>query len=347
MALARELGVTLDALTGALTPRDGTTSTAGVSGIILFLPPAAPASLAVQMQAVAEVFLALENLCGAQKRALLPLYLPFVRDAAGIESVVAQVRHLLGVTHAVVFDYLELFENAGLRVVFAALPEGVHSAAAYDASNANAFLFIAVELTPEKQIFRLAYELGRIYVATQNLYGGGGVVAEPGTLDDEHTARKFAALFLMPAASVCSTVRQVGVTPAGWTYELLLRLKQRFGVSAEAFTIRLEELGLIELPLAVRFKAQIRAHYADKGFVEPDGSRRILTPNGRLGDLLLEATNRDALDTRPELATLRLTLQQHGVLAGLAPTSMGRSDAAVPATPAAARRPPRPRKRHP
>ena len=102
-------------------------------------------------------------------------------------------------------------------------------------------------------------------------------------------ARLFAAFLLMPAVAVRQTVGQLGIAPDGWTYELLLRIKHRFGVSAESFCIRLEELGLIETGLAAKFKTRIRAHYAAHDRTEPDGSRRRLNYNGRLGDLLLHA----------------------------------------------------------
>jgi hypothetical protein len=110
-----------------------------------------------------------------------------------------------------------------------------------------------------------------------------------GGLDEVHAARKFAACFLMPAVAVRATVSQLGIGPADWTYELLLRIKHRFGVSAESLAIRLEELDLIAAELAVDFKVQIRDYYAAHDYAEPDGCQRRLNYNGRLGDLLLNA----------------------------------------------------------
>ena len=94
---------------------------------------------------------------------------------------------------------------------------------------------------------------------------------------------------LGPSEAVHATVRQLGIGPNGWTWDLLLRIKHRFGVSAEAFLYRLGELDLIAKEPAESFKARITEHYKATDYGEPDGTRRILTPNGRLGDLLLLA----------------------------------------------------------
>jgi len=235
-------------------------------------------------------FLDLEDLCGAQKCANIPLRHPFTVDDCGIEMLAQQVRTFLGIGHAVIFDYLELFENAGLRVVFCPLPEKVFSVAYYDAINANAFFFINGKMNVERQLFELAKRLGAIYLHT----GGARSPSEhpPGSLDTLRIARKFAAFFLMPESAMRTTVAQIGITPDRWTYELILRLKHRYGVSAESFIIRLEELGLITDPLSKKFKTRIRQEYKKTGHKEPDGSRRVLTPNGRLGDLRLLAEKR-------------------------------------------------------
>jgi Zn-dependent peptidase ImmA (M78 family) len=235
----------------------------------------------------------------------------------GIEDLAMRVRGLLGIGPAVIFDYLELFENAGLRVIFADLPGGVPSAACHDPASENAFLFVSAagRHTAERQLFRLVLELGRVYCHT------GGVRQVEGRrkpLDAEHVAAKFTAFFLMPAEAVHTTVRQVGVTHDGWSWELLLRLKHRFGVSAETFLYRLDELGLIAPRVLADFKARIQAHYAVTGHAEPDGSRRILSPNGRLGDLLLVAASRaDTDDTRREIVAVRAVLRRRGVTAGI------------------------------
>ena len=109
-----------------------------------------------------DAILALEDACGAQKCAAVPLRYPFTLDDRGLEGLAQQVRMFLGVGHAVIFDYLELFENAGLRVVFLSLPGTTGSAAYYDAVNANAFFFVERDLNAERQLFELAKRLGAV-----------------------------------------------------------------------------------------------------------------------------------------------------------------------------------------
>lgn len=262
----------------------------------------------VNVELIIRSFLALEDLCGAQKIAHIPLYVPFSRTVSGVEMWAQQVRQVLGVGPAVVFDYLELLENAGLRIIICPLPERLQSVSFYDARNANAFLLVRQGMNAERQLFELIKRLACIYIHTRSAYGGlPAGEAGPGMLDDIHAARQFAALFLMPASAVRASVAQLGIKPDGWTYELLLRLKHRFGVSAQSFLIRLGELQLIDEKAATGLKGRIEAHYQRTGYGEPDATRRILSPNGRLGDLLSIASRNK--ETAEEALAIGRTLR--------------------------------------
>jgi len=255
---------------------------------------------------IIQSFLALEDLCGAQKRAHIPLYVPFSRTTEGIEMWAQQVRQVLGIGQAVIFDYLELLENAGLRIVFCALPGRIQSVSFYDARNANAFLLVRRGLNGERQLFELIKRLACIYMYTRRVYGQLPS-NEAGALDDKHVARQFAALFLMPSTAVRASVAQLGVKPDGWSYELLLRLKHRFGVSAQAFLMRLGELNLINKKGGEELRGLIEAHYKKTAYGEPDATRRVLSPNGRLGDLLLIALRNP--ETAEEVTAIGKTLK--------------------------------------
>lgn len=318
--LAQELRVSADVLLGTGGGEGYVVQPAGVPGVpggavsaartatLVRFPgePALDPAALERVNAVVDIFLSVEDLCGAQKQANIPLDMPLPRQETGLEGFAARVRQLLGVGAGVIFDYVELLENAGLRVVFLDLPKGVESAAAHDPANRNAFIFISTAMTVERQLFRLAAELGRIY-------GFAGV--QPGPLSAglkaDRAAGKFAAFFLMPAEAVMNTVRQTGVRPDEWSEDLLIRLKHRFGVSAEAFLYRLEELGLIHPARMKALKEAIHAHYCKTGNREPGASKRILTPNGRLGDLLHMAAQRP--DLPAETAHLRKRLAKAGV----------------------------------
>lgn len=265
-------------------------------------------------------FLALEDLCNAQKRASLPLHIPFDPALEGIEELSREVRRLLGVNDAVIFDYLELLENAGLRIVFCNLSESVESLGCYDEPNGNAVIVVSRGMNTERQLFRLIYELGRIYCFTKmkqmepggSTRGGRNIAGKK--LTPHRMARVFAGFFLQPAAAVRATVRQLEVGRSDWTYALLLRLKHRFGVSAETFLYRLKELRLIDGKLAKSLQAELYAEYRKTKSAEPNSTRRLLTPNGRLGDLLLLAEQRAG--GHSELAQIRNRFKKMGVGVG-------------------------------
>jgi transcriptional regulator with XRE-family HTH domain/Zn-dependent peptidase ImmA (M78 family) len=274
----------------------------------------------VNVELIIRSFLALEDLCGAQKIAHIPLYVPFSRTVSGVEMWAQQVRQVLGVGPAVVFDYLELLENAGLRIIICPLPERLQSVSFYDARNANAFLLVRQGMNAERQLFELIKRLACIYIHTRSAYGGlPAGEAGPGMLDDIHAARQFAALFLMPASAVRASVAQLGIKPDGWTYELLLRLKHRFGVSAQSFLIRLGELQLINEKAATGLKGRIEAHYQRTGYGEPDATRRILSPNGRLGDLLsIASRNKETAEEATAIGRTLRGLKLEGLSEGIA-----------------------------
>ena len=241
-----------------------------------------------------EGFQALEDICGAQKRAKIPLIIPFEANQDGMEILSLTVRRYMGIEYSIVFDYFELFENQGFRVVTVPMQKAVDGFSYFDPTNQNAFFFLNAKNNPERQLFQLAFELGNILV-TNALIQGNETLAEnvnpkssnKKPFTTQRAASHFAATFLMPAGAVVDTVRQLGIQKKQWTYELLLRIKHRFGVSTEAFLYRLDELALIHPPLLKILKQKIANHYKKTDFGEPDSSRRLLTPNGRLWDLVL------------------------------------------------------------
>ena len=125
-------------------------------------------------------------------------------------------------------------------------------------------------------------------------------------------AGRFAATFLMPEAAVRTTVSRIGITADVWSWELLLRIKHRFGVSAQSFLYRLHELNLIESRLKDRLDAGINEFYESTGFKEPDSTKRCLTPNSRFFDLLLTAKNFN--DAKEEIIEIKKMVKRLKIL---------------------------------
>ena len=271
-------------------------------------------------QDIIERFQALEDICVAQKHAKIPLFIPFEANYQGMENLSLNVRRYMGVEHGIVFDYFELFENHGFRVITVPMPKDIDGFSYYDPPNQNAFFFINTKKNPEKQLFRLAYELGSILIMTAAIQKNETFVEtsnNPKSSGEKpftahRAARRFAATFLMPSGAVIDTVRQLGIRKKQWSYELLLRIKHRFGVSAEAFLYRLDELDLIDPSLVQPLKAKIHKYYGKTDFGEPDLSRRLLTPNGRLWDLVL--TGKESKEGRKEVVKIERVLKKWKVV---------------------------------
>jgi len=279
-----------------------------------------PSKLKTMAQDIIDAFWTLEDICNAQKQAKIPLLIPFESSRQGMEMLSETVRRYIGIEHGVVFDYFELFENQGFRVIVVPMPKTVDSFSYYDPLCQNAFFFLNSRPNPERQLFRLAYELGKVLILTYAVNRGEQIfitdhrAAFTGTkpLTAHRAARRFAATFLMPADAVSKTVAQLGIQKKHWSYELLLRIKHRFGISAEAFLYRLDELNLIDPALIEPLKEKIHKHYGKTDFGEPDFSRRLLTPNGRLWDLVL--TGKEVDNGREEVVKIEQILNKWKVV---------------------------------
>ena len=277
-------------------------------------------------QSVADKLINLEKLSGAVRSSDFPLTVPFSPTDIGAELLAMRVRRGLGIGCAVVSDSVELLEDAGVRVVFLDLPDGCPTFSGYDRVNRNAFIFVNNRLKkqPELQVFRLAFELGRIYWHTRKLSSAGAEesvvpVADEVVLDEAQFARRFASAFLMPAGALQATVGQLGLTPKAWSWDLLLRLKKRYGVSALNFALRLQALKLSwsdkqkKSPRYYLFKDELEAFAAENGpNAEPGNGRSVLSMNGHICELLLRAEQLVGKDPKP-LNAVKRVLRQSGV----------------------------------
>ena len=261
-------------------------------------------------------FQALEDICAAQKHAKIPLFIPFEANYQGMENLSLNIRRYMGVEHGIVFDYFELFESQGFRVIAVPMPKAIDGFSYYDPPNQNAFFFLNTKKNSERQLFRLAYELGSILIMTAAIqrneilgeHTNAQKASDKKPFTPHRAARRFAATFLMPSDAVIDTVRQLGIRQKQWSYDLLLRIKHRFGVSTEAFLYRLDDLDLIDSSLIEPLKAKIHKHYGKTDFGEPDFSRRLLTPNGRLWDLVL--TGKELKEGRKEAIAIERVLKK-------------------------------------
>jgi Zn-dependent peptidase ImmA (M78 family) len=207
-----------------------------------------------------------EHTAGVTPRALIQLTLPIDPTAQGAGLLARHVRTMLGIGDAVCYDYFELLARHGVRTLELQLPDEVGSLSLYESNINQATIFISsgrasTQNTPERKIYSLVTELANILM--ENARNAGILERAPAAqlLSDEKFNRHFAALFLIPAEAVQETMRQYRLTPERWTYDLMLSVKNRFGVSAQAFCYRLLELGCISEALAADFRTRIEAYY--------------------------------------------------------------------------------------
>ena len=209
----------------------------------------------------------------------LPLSSQVSTSEAGAEQLAYELRAHLDIGSAIVHDTIPLFESYGVRVLDAKLPEQPGSISFYDIKNKNLTVFIAEQFKkkPWRRDFLFLTEIGRSFLFTRHDH-----LPRHETKRSRRFAHHFAATFLQPESAVRNAVYSLNIKPDEWTYELLLRMKERFGVSALFFAIRLKELALITRHKSDEFIKQIKHHYASTNYDEPMAKDRR---PGRVHDL--------------------------------------------------------------
>ena len=201
----------------------------------------------------------------------LPLSSQVSTSEAGAEQLAYALRAHLDIGSAIIHDTIPLFESYGVRVLDAKLPEKPGSISFYDTKNKNFTVFIAEQFKkkPWRRDFLLLTEIGRTFLFTRHDH-----LPRHETARSRRFAHHFAATFLQPESAVRNAVYSLNIKPDEWTYELLLRMKERFGVSAQFFAIRLKELALITRRKSDEFINQIKQYYESHNNNEPMAKER-------------------------------------------------------------------------
>lgn len=197
-----------------------------------------------------------ESEAGVERRLALPLFFP---AAAAFGALLAKTtRTAAGIGPAATVDLRAFAEDRGLRVLETKLPADLDGWSVWDPADGNAFVFLRAAATAERKRFRFAYELGHL---ARFVSGGFRPLRDIGA--SKKISRAFAAAALLPEEAVREAAYSLGLGPGKWTWELLLLQKRRFGVSAETYLYRVEELGLLASRERKSFLAKLKSHYAD------------------------------------------------------------------------------------
>lgn len=302
--IAEALGITLHELTApppgsdSATPQDNAEAPAAGSGILSvpgsdFLPiirrkeknDPLTRDLARRLERQLRTICELERGFQTEGSTTLPFSFPFAKNSAGATQLANAIRSHCDIGSAIVRDVRSVFEIHGLRIVETKLPKGTEALSFYQRECRKFTVFLDEHLRkrPWRRDFTLLSEIGWCFLfvscgcrnlAPRHLY--------------KRFVHEFAASFLLPESSVRSAVYALHLSPDDWTFELLLRMKNRFGVSAEMFNIRMKELGLVSRRLNRTFSELIKRHYRETGFGEPKCEENFI--DNRIGDLQARAS---------------------------------------------------------
>jgi len=262
-----------------------------------------------KIHAVTKIYSWLEDITGAWKYAFFPLDIPLYKFShQHIENAAIMARDVLGIRNTIAFNLLVLLENSGLRMVALKLPKEITSFSFFEQNLKSIFFFINEQNSFERNYFALAHELAHI------IFHQGGLkynLYSPALSEEqrEKAASYFASCFLMPENMIKNMFGQLGIKQGDLNFELLLRLKARFGVSTETFIYRLRELKLIDNKLQDIFLKEVRKFYKKTNFKEPPPSRTVNYSNNRIWDLVLVAEqqkqfSREIIKVKKELISL-------------------------------------------
>jgi Zn-dependent peptidase ImmA (M78 family)/DNA-binding XRE family transcriptional regulator len=203
-----------------------------------------------QFQALAEDYVELERLMGAEHRRSYPseIVLNLKLDPAEQAEVFAsQERNRLGLGDRPLINLRSTLEwEVGLRIFYTMdLPSSITGMYAYSADLGACFL-INGNHPPERRRVSMLHEYGHFLLSTDRYKPGIDYLTMPGRKPtNERFAEAFALCFLMPATSVRQKFHDIVATTGDFQTADLCRMKHFYLVSLEAITLRVEQLGLI------------------------------------------------------------------------------------------------------
>ncbi len=265
-----------------------------------------------KVDSIVDIYSSIEDICNASKYRSFPLDIPMKTFSnVDINDAAQMVRELLGIRYAIVFDLFDLFENNGLRTIVLDLPENISGFSYFDTRANSITFFINSKVTDERKKYTLVHELGHLIFHQGSLkhsIPAKSVDPENNTFNLERISNYFAACFLIPEKCLKNSIAQTGITQSDWTYEFLIRIKTKFGVSAESFLNRLDELNFIEESNFKKIKKQIKKFYKETNHKEPGANRINTKYNSRLWDLVMLAENREKKKVITDLTNKLISL---------------------------------------
>jgi transcriptional regulator with XRE-family HTH domain len=229
-----------------------------------------------------------ERVLGIFRSTLISFSYALQSDIHGARIAARALRSSCAVGTSPFSDLAEMLEYFNIRIHNVNINKDVLSRSYYDTNNHTFTIVLNNSNTPERHVNRIAYEL-----AWMVMFASSGYKPLRRTSYRHNFAREFAAEFLMPEESVRFAVLQLGIRPNDWSLKMICTLKARFNVSAEAFALRLEALGLIEKYLRQRIRDELHEHYkTHPKAMEPAPRLKSLKIGSRASILNMEVEKR-------------------------------------------------------
>lgn len=207
----------------------------------------------------------------------LPIFHTYSNDDKDAELLATDIRNFCCLGNRPITDLVSILESKNIFIIPVKASNSVQSRAFYHRSKKAIIIAINDRMTPERQLYRISYELCyAILFGSNNLIP---VSEKPGT---HKFARRFAAAFLMPESSLRELTSQIAIGPNNWSFDLITAIKYKYGVASETFAHRLEKVGLISSALRMKLKAEIKHYYAENDDHEPTPSLKPLTFGSKL-----------------------------------------------------------------
>lgn len=248
-------------------------------------PPESTESIIRQLEKCCAEYDKLEESLGVPSATTLSLCHECSLDDRGAEALAHAVRTACDAGEAPIKDIVGLLETRKVRVIPIKIPLDIESRSFFCPKSRTLVIAINSRIPPERQNYRIAYELGYSCVFAYTGYATLNIRPELNKF-----VRRFAAAFLMPEDSLRTLCTRLALSPSNWTFDLFLHLKSAYGVAAEKFAHRLEKTGLLASPLRKQFREEILRHREEYNNAEPPPSLKPLTFGSWLSLLKLRAS---------------------------------------------------------
>jgi Zn-dependent peptidase ImmA (M78 family) len=169
-----------------------------------------------------------------------------VKSFADVEAAAVDLREAWDLGLDCIENLTSLLEDRGIKVGIVDADDDF-DACTFDAECERRIMVIVVRsgIPGDRQRFSLSHELGHLMLETKD------------GLDPEKAANRFAGAFLVPNAAVKFELRNIRRTIGD--YELCM-LKDKYGLSMQAWIIRARDLGFISEERAIALIKRFRAN---------------------------------------------------------------------------------------